>query len=104
MLPDFVISNLLKYSKKKISSLLEKEIVNPGDFVKIDYIATSLLDPAFVYTRSIKTWKISATLDTLNPEFILINSALIDGSEIDQEQVNNSVIEYIAIQELKELQ
>lgn len=101
MLPEYVIKNLIKYSSKKISTLLEKNVVNPGDFINIEYIGTSLLDPDFVYFKPIHTWRISATLDTQNPDFIIINKATINDDELDQESVNNSLIEYIAMKELK---
>jgi hypothetical protein len=101
MLPEFVIKNLFKYSQGKISTLLEKEVVNLGDFINVEYIGTSLLDPDFVYTRRIHTWRIAATLDTQDPDFIMINKAKIDNEELDHESVNNCLIEYLALQELK---
>lgn len=100
MLPEFVIEDLLDYYQERTSFLLEKKAVNIGDFINIDYIGTSLLNPDFFYMDSIDTWCISATIDTENPNFILINKAKINNEELDQESVNNSVIEYLAMQEL----
>ena len=101
MLPEFVIKNLFNYSQGKISTLLEKEVVNPGDFITVEYVGTSLLDPNFVYTKPIHTWRIAATLDTENPDFIIVNKARINDEDLDQESVNNSIIEYLAMQDLK---